>query len=74
MDMFFGGDTETLQHKIYALLLLVVGILELFRRSGRLHEGYWLLPLPAFAVIGGALLFFHSHSGTRPPIKSLSII
>lgn len=62
MDTFFGGDTRTLQHKIYALLLLVVGTLELFRRSGRLQEHYWALPLPAFAVIGGSLLFLHSHS------------
>lgn len=62
MDTFFGGDTRTLQHKIYALLLLVVGTLELFRRSGRLQERYWALPLPAFAVIGGSLLFLHSHS------------
>ena len=62
MDMFFGGDTETLQHKSYAFLLLVVGTLELFRRSGRLQERYWALPLPTFAVIGGSLLFLHSHS------------
>ncbi|CAE6796865.1 hypothetical protein [Nitrospira defluvii] len=62
MKTFFGGDTRTLQHKIYALLLLVVGTLELFRRSGRLQERYWALPLPTFAVIGGSLLFLHSHS------------
>lgn len=61
MDMFFGGDTETLQHKSYAMLLLVVGMLELFRRSGQLQQRYWGLSLPAFALIGGLLLFFHSH-------------
>ncbi|MCI0427890.1 MAG: hypothetical protein L0Z46_07750, partial [Nitrospiraceae bacterium] len=65
MDMFFGGDTETLQHKIYALLLLVIGLLELFRRSGRLQQRYWALPLPVFAVMGGSLLFLHSH-GDHP--------
>ena len=62
MDTFFGGDTSTLHHKIYALLLLVVGILELVRRSGRLSQRYLALSLPAFAVIGGALLILHSHS------------
>lgn len=72
MDMFLGGDTETLQHKSYALLLLVVGMLELFRRSGRLQEGYWVLSLPAFAVIGGSLLFFHSH-GDHPSAHTIAL-
>lgn len=61
IDTFSLDDTITLQHKIYALLLLVVGMVELFRRSGRLQERYWALPLPIFAVIGGSLLFLHSH-------------
>jgi putative copper resistance protein D len=72
MDTFVGGDTETLQHKSYALLLLVVGMLELFRRSGRLQEGYWALSLPAFAVIGGSLLFLHSH-GDHPSAHTITL-
>ena len=61
-ETFFGNDTETLQHKAYALLLLFIGSIELLRRSGRLSPRYWSLPLPAFAVIGGLVLFLHSHS------------
>ena len=61
-ETFFGNYTETLQHKAYALLLLCIGSIELLRRSGRLSPRYWSLPLPAFAVIGGLVLFLHSHS------------
>lgn len=61
-ETYFGDDTRTLQHKFYALLLLAVGTIELLRRSGWLLPRYWSLPLPAFAVIGGLLLFLHSHS------------
>lgn len=62
METFFGEDISTLQHKLYALLLLAVGTIELFRRSGRLLSGYWALPLPAYAVGGGVALFLHIHS------------
>lgn len=72
MDMFFGSDAETLQHKSYAVLLLVVGIVELLRRSGRLQKRYWGLPLQAFAVIGGLLLFLHSH-GDHPSAHTIAL-
>ena len=61
-ETFFGDDISTLQHKQYALLLLAVGTIELFRRSGRLLSRYWSFPLPAFAVLGGVALFLHIHS------------
>lgn len=61
-EIFFGDNISTLQHKLYALLLLAVGTIELFRRSGRLLSRYWSLPLPAFAVLWGVALFLHIHS------------
>lgn len=62
METFFGDNISMLQHKLYALLLLTVGTIELFRRSGRLVPGYWSLPLPTFAVTAGVAIFLHIHS------------
>ena len=62
METFFGDNFQTMQHKLYALLLLTVGSIEWFKRSGRLSVHYWSWPLPVFAMIGGLLLFLHSHS------------
>ena len=61
-ETYFGNDTGTFQHKAYALLLLLIGSIELLTRAGRLSPRYWSLPLPAFAIIGGLVLFLHSHS------------
>ena len=58
---FFGGDMEIMQHKSYALLSLTVGMIELWRRLGRVGHAAWATPLPAFAIIGGLMLFGHSH-------------
>ncbi len=73
IETFFGDGTSTLQHKLYALLLLAVGTIELFKRSGRLLPRHWSLPLPAFAVIGGALFSCISIAITRPPMRLRSI-
>ena len=73
MDMFFGSDTETPQHKSYALLLLVVGALELFRRSGRLQERYWGCFSRPLRLSEGRSSFSIAIVTTRLPIKSLSI-
>jgi hypothetical protein len=58
---FMIGDWETIQHKLYAVLLLSVGVIELLRRRGRLAGPWWRLPLPLFAIVGGVLLFLHTH-------------
>ncbi|MGQ0809659.1 MAG: hypothetical protein ACT4OO_00335 [Nitrospiraceae bacterium] len=68
----FGGDWEILQHKIYGLLLLAVGTIEWLRRSGRIAHGAWLVPLPAFAIIGGLMLFGHMH-GAHPSAQKIAI-
>jgi putative copper resistance protein D len=63
MQTFFGSDQEIFQHKSYALLSLAVGTIELFRRLGQIGHTAWATPLPAFAIIGGLMLFGHSHGG-----------
>ncbi len=57
----FRDNPEAAQHKIYALLLIALGILELQRARGRLPRYLALWGFPAFAVFGAVLLFFHKH-------------
>ena len=58
---FSGHNPEIIQHKIYGLLLFLVGTVEALRRIGRISDGLWSAPLPLFAIIGGLMLFGHSH-------------
>ena len=52
---------EVLQHKVFAVLLLVVGALESQRARGILRARWsaWIFPL--LAAVGASLLFFHDH-------------
>ncbi len=62
---------EVLQHKIFAVLLLGVGVLELQRARGILRARWsgWIFPL--LAVAGSSLLFFHDHrAGMHGPHHS----
>jgi len=69
---FFGDDYETIQHKLYAILFLGVGAIELFRRRGRARQAAWGAPLPVLALVGGGILFLHSHS-THPSADTIAI-
>ncbi|MGC3975351.1 MAG: hypothetical protein QM771_13355 [Nitrospira sp.] len=60
---FLGSDPEVLQHKTYGVLALAVGTIEFLRRLGRFANAVWTVPLPIFAVVGGLMLFSHSHGG-----------
>lgn len=71
-DTFFGHDREILQHKLYGILLLAVGVIESLRRAGRLAHRAWLAPLPIFAIIGGLMLFLHSH-GDHPSAEKIAL-
>lgn len=62
---FFTGDWETVQHKWFGILLLLVGGIEWLRRSGKLEQERAKFSLPMFAIIGGLSLFLHSH-GDHP--------
>ncbi|HSQ90539.1 MAG TPA: hypothetical protein VLM19_00025 [Nitrospiraceae bacterium] len=72
VQTFFGSDSEIFQHKSYALLSLTVGVIELFRRLGAIGHTVWVTPLPLFAVIGGLMLFGHSH-GLHPSAAKIAL-
>ena len=72
MQTFFASDSEILQHKSYALLLLAVGTIELLRRLRQVGHALWATPLPAFAIIGGFMLFGHSH-GIHPSAHQIAM-
>ena len=62
---------EVVQHKVFAVLLLAVGVLELQRARGILRARWsgWIFPL--LAVGGSSLLFFHEHqAGMHGPSHS----
>jgi putative copper resistance protein D len=72
VETFAGGDHEILQHKIYGLLALGVGSVELFRRLGRIGHKAWASPLPLMAIVGGLMLFGHSH-GFHPSADKIAM-
>ena len=72
MQTFFGSDPEIFQHKSYALLSLTVGSVELLRRLGRIGHAAWVAPLPLYAIIGGLMLFGHSH-GLHPSAQKIAL-
>ena len=67
---FSGHDPEIIQHKIYGLLLFLVGTIEALRRVGRISDGLWSASLPSFAIIGGLMLLGHSH-GVHPSAEKI---
>lgn len=69
---FSGSDSEIFQHKSYALLSLTVGAIELLRRVRQLGHAAWAAPLPLFAIIGGLMLFGHSH-GLHPSAHKIAM-
>jgi hypothetical protein len=56
-------DAEARQHKIYAILLLVIGFAEYFRQSGRLNRVWGTWAFPTLAFVGACLLLMHTHNG-----------
>lgn len=55
-------DAEARQHKLYALLLIVFGVVEYVQSNPRLRKPWLKMVFPVLCVIGGASLFFHHHS------------
>jgi hypothetical protein len=63
-------DQEARQHKIYALLLFAIGIVEYLRARGSLNRFWRTWAFPILAVIGAAFLLVHDHtaaSGANSP-------
>ena len=57
------NNTEVLQHKVFALLLLALGVIEWQRARGALRAAWSAWVFPAVAVIGSVILIFHHHEG-----------
>jgi len=71
-ETFFGHDAEIVQHKTYGILALLIGAVELGRRLGRMGHVAWATPLPLMAIIGGLMLFGHSH-GNHPSAHKIAM-
>ena len=56
-------NTEDLQHKIFAVVLLALGLVEVQRARGRLNSPWAAFVFPVLSVAGAVLLLFHVHSG-----------
>jgi len=56
-------DSEVLQHKTFAVLLLVLGLIEWQRARGTLTAAWSGWVFPALAIGGSVLLLFHQHEG-----------
>lgn len=60
----FHHDAEARQHKVYAVLLIAMGLLEYLRNRGAL-KGFWRIgAFPILAILGAGLLLVHDHNGT----------
>lgn len=56
-------NLEDLQHKIFSIILLAIGYVELQRARGRLKAPWATWFFPALGVAGAILLLFHVHGG-----------
>jgi putative copper resistance protein D len=54
---------EDLQHKIFSVILLAIGYVELQRARGRLRAPWAKWFFPVTGVVGATLLLFHVHNG-----------
>jgi hypothetical protein len=67
-------NLEDLQHKIFSLILLALGYVELQRVRGR-YKGAWTAWFfPAVAMTGAILLLFHEHSGDMEAPNAMEIM
>ena len=57
-------DPEARLHKIYALLLILIGIIEYLRARGKLNRFWRTWAFPLLALVGAGLLLFHDHGQT----------
>jgi putative copper resistance protein D len=61
-------NPEVIQHKIFAVLLLGLGLVETARVRGSLKAAWAAWIFPMLAIAGSVLLLFHSHNaGMRGP-------
>lgn len=63
-------DAEARQHKIYAILLIAIGVIEYLRSRAKLSRRWAPWAFPALAIFGGVFLFFHDHGGSSVQMNS----
>ena len=56
-------NPEDLQHKLFAIILLVLGFVEFQRAKGRFQASWMVWFFPIAASAGAVMLLFHVHSG-----------
>jgi putative copper resistance protein D len=56
------GNLEVLQHKTFAVILLILGVIEASRARGVLKAAWSAWVFPALAFAGSILLLFHVHN------------
>ena len=56
-------SVEDFQHKIFAVILLTLGYVELQRARGKLTSTWFSWCFPVIGVLGAILLLFHVHGG-----------
>ena len=56
-------NSEVLQHKTYAVILLALAVIELQKTRGRLSAAWAGWVFPVLAIGGSVLLLFHMHDG-----------
>jgi putative copper resistance protein D len=54
---------EVLQHRLFVLLVVALGLFESSVRTGRLRVPWAALIFPLLCAVGGGLLLTHSHAG-----------
>jgi copper resistance protein D len=65
---------EVLQHKLFAVLLVAVGLIELQRTRGVLKAAWATWVFPALAVMGSLMLFFHDHQGSMHTANQMALM
>jgi hypothetical protein len=54
---------ETAQHRIFLLLIVAIGVIEMLRAADRLSPLMQKFALPSVVVVASVLLLFHQHGG-----------
>ena len=57
-------DHEAGQHKIYAMLLMAIGVVEYLRARRSLNRFWRAWAFPVLAIVGAALLLVHDHTAS----------
>jgi hypothetical protein len=58
-------DPAVFQHRVFVLLITLIGVIELLRAADRLPPLLQKFALPGLAIFGGIYLLFHKHGGLQ---------